>query len=126
MNQARSSCSFLWSGEVKSSALWLLQGVVLIWLLWWGFFAILIPFNESTDPAVLSCDTDGEALAGFAMRVIWFTTAAMVTFSLYIRFWQQAKSLWFINTIALIFSLMTLLRYSELLEYSQRVQQYCH
>ncbi|MBN3924275.1 hypothetical protein [Nostoc sp. NMS4] len=104
-----------------------LQGVFLLWLIWWGVLALLLPFNEyeGSSIPIPDCDTDVELVAWLSMWVIWLTTIIVVGVSIHLRFWQHLRTLWFINIIAIILSLSSIVRYQELIHYSEQLQQYC-
>ncbi|MEH2110359.1 hypothetical protein [Nostoc sp.] len=103
----------------------LLRGVFLLWLIWWGVLALLLPFNqyEGSSIPIPDCDTDGELGILLSMRVIWLTTIIVVGASIRLRFWQHLRTLWFINIITIILSLSSIVRYQELIHYSEQLQQ---
>jgi hypothetical protein len=110
---------------MRSFALWLLQAAILIWLLGWGLWALLLSFNEYMDASILDCDTDGDTIAWLSMWIIGLTTALVLGASIRIKFWYRVKALWFINMVAVIFSIASIIRYRELIQYNQQIQQYC-
>ena len=105
----------------------LLQGVFLLWLIWWGVLALLSPFNEyeGSSIPIPDCDTDGELGIWVSMWVIWLTTFIVIGVSISVKFWQHLKTLWFINIVAVVLSLSSIVRYQELIHYSEQLQQYC-
>jgi len=112
---------------VKTLIQFLLQSAVLLWLLWWGLWALLIPFNQYDDSSifVLDCDTAGELFITLSIWVIWLTTALSLGIGIRIKFWLNAKTLWVVNTIAMLLSIGSAVRYWNLIEYSEQLQQYC-
>lgn len=112
---------------MKTLVQFLIQIPLLLWLLWWASWALLIVPNqyEGSSIFVPDCDTDGEALILLSMWIIWLTTALMMGFSICIRFWRRAKTLWGINTVAVLISMVSIVRYMNLVAYSEQLQQYC-
>ena len=108
---------------VKFSIQLLIRIVLLLWLLWWWFVANT-PFNEYED-LILDCDTDGELVAALGMWIIWLTTALILGTSICLKFWHRAKALWGINIVAVLISVDSIMRYRELIKYSEQLQQYC-
>jgi hypothetical protein len=113
--------------KVKTLIQFLLQSAVLLWLLWWGLWALLLPFNEYEDSSIFvpDCDTDGELFIALSIWVLWLTTALSLGIGIRIKFWHRAKTLWIVNTIAVLLSIGSAVRYWNLIEYSEQLQQYC-
>jgi hypothetical protein len=122
---------------MKSLVQFLKQIPCVLWFMWWGVWAILLPFDQHgySDIALPDCDTDGEAVAWLSMWVIWLTTVFSLGVSVYIRFGRNLgrnsnlgrnhKALYFINSLALLLSAASLIRYNALLEYSKELKQFC-
>lgn len=111
---------------VKFSIQLLILIVLLLWLLWW-WFAANTPFNEYEDSSIFipDCDRDSELVAALGMWIIWLTTVSVLGVSIRLKFWHRAKALWGINIIAVLISVDSIMRYRELIQYSEQLQQHC-
>lgn len=101
---------------------------LVLWLLWWMLLAAS-PFNHYWDgdssTLVFDCDRDTELAAALAMIMIWLTTFVIVGVSVWLKFWRQFQMRWGINALSLFLSLASLVRFYELLVYSQELPQSC-
>ena len=106
---------------------WFIQGIVLLWLLWWGFLAFLLPFSryESLSLSLPDCDSEGEFVAAISIWIIWLTTVLTLSVSIYIKFWRCVRMLWPVNLLAIFLSIASIIRYREVIQYSESLQQYC-
>jgi hypothetical protein len=113
--------------KVKTLIQFLLQSAVSLWLLWWGFWALLLPFNQYEDSSIFvpDCDTAGELFIALSIWIIWLTTALSLGIGVRIKFWHRAKMLWLVNTLAVSLSVSGALRYWNLVEYGGQLQRYC-
>jgi hypothetical protein len=112
---------------VKTLIQFLFQSAVLLWLLWWGLWALLLPLNQYEDSSIFvpDCDTAGELGITVSMCVIWLTTALSLGIGIRVQFWHRAKMWWVVNTVAVLLSIGSALRYWNLIEYSEQLQRYC-
>lgn len=112
---------------MKSRAWWLLQSVFLLWLIGWRVLSLLVRFNQyegSTIP-IPDCNTEGELGVRLSIWVIWLTTVWVIGVSIRVQFWQHVRTLWFVNAVAVILSLRSIVRYRALIQYSEQLQHYC-
>ncbi len=112
---------------MKSFIRWFIQGIALLWLLWWGIWALLLPFSryESLSLSLPDCDSEGELVAGVSMWIIWLTTALILGVNIYIKIWRRVRMLELINILAVALSISSIVRHRELIQYSESVQPYC-
>lgn len=110
----------------KCLIVWLFQSIILLWLLWW-IVCVLFPFNEFEDSEffAMNCRSNSGFVALLSMWIIWLTTAIVLAISIRIKFWHRVKALYFINTVALLFSLVSFARYLKLLDYTEQLNEYC-
>lgn len=111
----------------KCLIVWFFQGLILLWLLWWGIFADLLPFNQYEDSEffAMNCRSDGGFVALLSIWIIWITTAIVLAISIRVKFWHRVKALYFINTVAISLSSVSFFRYLELLDYTKELKEYC-
>jgi glucan phosphoethanolaminetransferase (alkaline phosphatase superfamily) len=104
---------------------WLLQGTLVIWLLFLSLLGWVVQFNKFGDLSIVDCDNDAET--GFVSLVflIWLTTLLILAVNLACKYWFKTKPFWFAGGLSTVLSIAPIPKFIEWLQYNAELSQHC-